>query len=205
MKRILEENETMRDLTERLEEAFALVHDIAPVAFWYENLYGDGRIKDIHFSARMREMLGYKSDAEFPDELNTLTRLIHPDDVNIMLENAIAAGTGKTDKYDVKYRIRTAAGEYMWCNATGCVVKDRAGKTVGMYGAFIDISSEVKRELEAAAQNAEAELHREAEIQLKHEQLRSEVLNYMIDHGDDDPIELLKNFAERIRTLIDCD
>ena len=41
-------------------------------------------------------------------------------------------------------------------------------------------------------------------VRLAHEQLRREVLRYMIDY-DDDPIELLSNFAERLRVLINCD
>lgn len=39
----------------------------------------------------------------------------------------------------------------------------------------------------------------------QHEQLRLELLSYFADHSDEDPVELLKNFAERIRLLLDCD
>ena len=46
---------------------------------------------------------------------------------------------------------------------------------------------------------------KQTEIQLQHETLRKEVAGYMIGHADDDPIELLKEFAERIRVLIGCD
>ena len=140
----LKKNETMQDLVDRLAESFQLVYGVAPIAYWYENLNEDGRIKDIHFSKRMREMLGYKTVEEFPDELNTLVTFTHPDDVQIMLQGAIDTGTGKTDKYDVQYRLRKADGSYLWCNATGELVKDSNGKTVGMYGAFLDITEEVE-------------------------------------------------------------
>ena len=140
----LKENETMRDLAERLGGAFEMVYDIAPVAYWYELLHENGRIKEIHFSQRMRDMLGYRSAAEFPDELNTLMTFTHPDDVHIMRDGAIAAGTGEAEKYDVQYRIRRADGSYMWCNATGEQVRDHSGRIVGMYGAFIDITEEME-------------------------------------------------------------
>ncbi|MBO2517484.1 MAG: hypothetical protein CW338_09500, partial [Clostridiales bacterium] len=52
---------------------------------------------------------------------------------------------------------------------------------------------------------AEVKRLRQAEVKLQHEQLRAEVLNYMIDHDDDDPVELLKRFAERLRVLTGCD
>ena len=140
----LKENETMQDLVDRLYESASLVYGIAPVAYWYENLHEDGRIKDIQFSDHMREKLGYKSTEDFPDDLKAFITFLHPDDVQPMLDNAIAAGTGKTDKYDLQYRIRKADGEYMWCHATGELVKDHKGTTVGMYGAFIDITEEVE-------------------------------------------------------------
>lgn len=110
MSLILKENETLQDLVERQIAAAEQMKDIAPVAWWYEELNGNGRVKDIHFSPRMREMLGYKSEAEFPDALNTLMTFTYPDDMHIMLDDAIAAGTGKIPKYDVRYRIRTASG-----------------------------------------------------------------------------------------------
>ena len=140
----LKENETMQDLVDRLNESASLVYGIAPVAYWYENLYPNGRIKDIRFSDHMREKLGYRSAEEFPDDLNVFMTFLHPDDVQLMLKNAIDAGTGKTDKYELQYRIRRADGTYMWCKATGELVKDHRGTTVGMYGAFIDITEEVE-------------------------------------------------------------
>ena len=139
----LKENETMQNLVDRLTETASLVYGIAPVAYWYENLYENGRIKNIRFSDHMREKLGYKSTEDFPDDLEAFKTFLHPDDVQLMLDNAIAAGTGKTDKYDLQYRIRKADGDYMWCHATGELVKDHQGKTVGMYGAFIDVTQEV--------------------------------------------------------------
>ena len=139
----LKKNETMMDLVIRLTESSSLVYDIAPVAYWYEDLYENGRIKNIRFSDHMREKLGYKSTEDFPDDLDAFKTFLHPDDVQLMLDNAIAAGTGKTDKYDLQYRIRKADGAYMWAHATGELVKDHTGKTVGMYGAFIDITEEV--------------------------------------------------------------
>ena len=143
MNYVLKENETMQDVLNRLVASFEWVHDVAPIAYWYEELYENGRLKDIYYSDQMREMLGYKTVEEFPDELNSLMTHIHPDDVQLMLDNAIAAGTGKIDRYNVEYRIRKANNEYIWVNATGQVIKNADGKTIGMYGAFIDISQEI--------------------------------------------------------------
>ena len=149
---ILKKNETMQNLVDRLAESFEMVSGVAPVAYWYENLNEDGRILDIHFSKRLRDMLGYSSEEDFPDELSTLMNYTHPDDVQTMLQGAIDAGTGKSDKYDVQYRVRRADGNYMWCNATGELVKDSEGRTIGMYGAFLDVSKEIERRFELGNQ-----------------------------------------------------
>ena len=158
MNYILKDHETMEDVLRRLVATFEWVQNVAPIAYWYEDLYENGRLKSIHYSARMREMLGYASEEEFPDRLETLTSHIHPDDVQLMLDSAIAAGTGKTDSYDVQYRIRRADGTYMWVNATGQVIRNTAGTTVGMYGAFIDISGEIALQQERLEQQRSKEI-----------------------------------------------
>lgn len=45
---------------------------------------------------------------------------------------------------------------------------------------------------------------KKAENELHHAQLRAEVLSFLVDY-DDDPINLLRRFAERLRSLFDCD
>ena len=171
---ILKENETMQDVVEKLGFASEWVYEIAPIAYWYEELYPNGRIREIHFSRRMREMLGYKSTEEFPDALNTLMTFTHPDDVHLMLDDAILAGTGQIDKYDVQYRIRRADGSYAWCNATGQQVRSHEGVIIGMYGAFIDISAEIA--LREEQESRERERLQQALETAREEALRSEML-----------------------------
>ena len=170
----LKEHETMEDVVRQLGFASEWVYEIAPIAYWYENLHENGRIRDIHFSRRMREMLGYHSEEEFPDDLNTLMTFTHPDDIHLMLDDAIAAGTGKIDKYDVQYRIRTADGSYKWCNATGEQIRDHNGVIVGMYGAFIDISREIALKQEQEDRERDR-LNRELAA-AREEALRNEML-----------------------------
>ncbi|MBO2517485.1 MAG: hypothetical protein CW338_09505 [Clostridiales bacterium] len=128
----------MNGLTER-ERAVDIVKDVIPAAFWFEELYENGRIRSIHYSDEMRQMLGYTRE-EFPDTLDALVKAIHPDDRRVMLDAAIAAGTGKAPAYNVEYRVLRADGMYMWANATGTLIRDERGVPEGMYGAFIDIS-----------------------------------------------------------------
>lgn len=128
----------MNGLAER-ENAVNIVKEVIPAAFWFEELNENGRIRSIHYSDEMRVILGYTYE-QFPDTLDALLKVIHPDDRRIMLDAVIAAGTGKAPSYNVEYRILRADGRYMWANATGMLIKDENGVPEGMYGAFIDIS-----------------------------------------------------------------
>ena len=131
-------SETKNSLSYK-KSAIKSIKDVVMAAFWHEELYENGRLKAIYYSDEMRAMLGYGPD-EFPNTLETLVEHLHPDDRQMMLDAAIAAGTGKIPAYDVEYRIRHADGRYMWVNATGKLIKNDNGKPEGMYGAVIDIS-----------------------------------------------------------------
>lgn len=142
-------------------EAFITISEVVPIAFWFEELYPNGRLKSIHYSDEMLRMLGYSRKSDFPDELDTIVNALHPDDRKRMLDAAIAAGTGKSDGYDIEYRIKKADGTYMWVNSTGKLIKDDKGAPVGMYGAFIDIDARKTKDLDAETirqQNEELEI-----------------------------------------------
>lgn len=185
----LKENETMQDFIDRLVASFDMVYTIAPIAYWYENLDANGSIRDIHFSNQLRKMLGYNSVRPFPDKLDTLLKKIHPDDVKLVVENSAAVGAGKINMYDVQYRIKKADGDYLWCKATGKVVRDSNGRNVGVYGVLIDISAQ----MEAAA--AQRELAKKAE------QTRNDIITkmaggesvYLVDFETDDYIVIYRN------------
>ena len=85
-------SETRNSLSYK-KSAIDSIKDVVMAAFWYEELYENGRLKALYFSDEMRAMLGYRPD-EFPDSLDTLLEHIHPDDRQLMLDAVIAAGTG---------------------------------------------------------------------------------------------------------------
>uniref|UniRef100_UPI0025FB242E PAS domain-containing sensor histidine kinase n=1 Tax=Anaerovibrio sp. TaxID=1872532 RepID=UPI0025FB242E len=107
---------------------------------WYEELNEDGHIKAVYFSDEMRQILGYNNQEEFPDNLQVLLDHIHPDDVDKMVEGAVAASTGESSGYDVEFRIRKKDGTYILVNATGNLIRSTDGKPYMMHGAMIDIS-----------------------------------------------------------------
>ncbi|MCL2478544.1 MAG: methyl-accepting chemotaxis protein [Treponema sp.] len=93
-----------------------------------------------------RRMVGFSSEKDFPNVLNSWSDRLHPEDKDRTL-NAFAAHltdyTGKIP-YDVKYRLKLKNGDYGYFRATGDVIRDKAGKPLRVAGLLLDLSEEKK-------------------------------------------------------------
>lgn len=107
------------------------------VAWWQMELPSG----NVQFSENKARMLGYP--AEWFTHYTDFTELLHPDD----LEPAMAAMRRcleGTDQYHVDYRIKTATGEYIWCNDIGVVTsRDGAGNPTTISGMVFNIDDRV--------------------------------------------------------------
>lgn len=90
------------------------------------------------WSSEFRRLCGYKTEAEFPNVVQSWSDRLHPDDVP-----ATFAAFGSTCQtgvgYDVKYRLKVKDGSYRWFRATGGVVLDDKGKPRRACGSLVDI------------------------------------------------------------------
>lgn len=74
-----------------------------------------------NWSPEFRRLLGYSSEQDFPEVVQSWSDKLHPDDV----EATFAAFAGHLEdrtgraRYDVKYRLKMRTGEYRWFRATG--------------------------------------------------------------------------------------
>lgn len=92
---------------------------------------------EVWYAPRFRELLGY-SDDEFPNELISWERRLHPDDKSetlLALENHLK----KDEGFDVEYRLLTKAGEYRWFHARGVAIRNPNGQPYLMAGSIQDI------------------------------------------------------------------
>ena len=93
-----------------------------------------------------RRLLGYSSEAEFPNIFNSWSDKLHPEDnertINDFAEHIIDR-TGKTH-YDAEYRLLKKNGEYGYFRAFGEIVRDKAGNAIRVAGGIIDITREKK-------------------------------------------------------------
>lgn len=89
-------------------------------------------------------MLGYHDTLDFPNNLETWERGIHPRDLEEVSRTFQEAFQDKTNekKYDVEYRMRMADGTYQWFKDKGEVSRRADGTAFRMAGIFINIDAE---------------------------------------------------------------
>ncbi|TCZ65300.1 methyl-accepting chemotaxis protein [Roseicella aquatilis] len=115
------------------------------------------------WSAEFRRLLGFSSEAEFPNVVQSWSDRLHPEDKErtfATFGSALASGS----RYDVTYRVKTRDGSYRWFRATGGVVLDANRCPRRACGSLVDIhdarmaETERQREMEAMAQRFEQEI-----------------------------------------------
>ena len=107
-----------------------------------------GNQEAVIYSDEFRRMLGYNKQ-EFPDSLDALGGLLHPDEVqDVFAAFGAAAGdkSGRT-KYDIDYRLLTKHGDYKWFHAAGECLRYPNGLPKEFIGTFSDIDDRVRNEI----------------------------------------------------------
>jgi PAS domain S-box-containing protein len=113
----------------------------------------------IVFSDGLRHMVGCTSKIEFPDELGTWAKLLHPDDKEKAIDafaKHLLDTTGKTP-YDLEYRLANKNGEYSYFHASGETIRDKDGTPLRIVGALADITETKNILLDTERQRVEAE------------------------------------------------
>lgn len=138
----------------------------------------DLRDNSVVYSRRAFTMLGFEED-EFEPSLDTFKNLVHPDDMQRTFETVNDYVEGRTENYEVIFRLRNSEGNYQWILSRGQKLTDNNGKAIRLLGSHADISDLKENELrlkESLAQLAqkqseleEAKAHAEEANRLKSE------------------------------------
>lgn len=133
-----------------IEEAKALllIHESLGSGNWTMEFDAKGQLARVIWSQRFRVMLGFNDTNDFPDSLEAWTTLIHPDYKEKVLQQfwgTIRDFTGQKI-YDVKYPCRTKNGSYIWVHDACRLSRRVDGSPDILYGIFIDIDSDVKKD-----------------------------------------------------------
>lgn len=103
------------------------------------------------FNVKKATNLGYKKE-EIPDDVGFeyFTSKLHPNDYDKVMDNMYQHLIGRTEAYEVEYRIRKKNGDYAWYYDRGTIVKrTEEGEALVVSGIVFDISydKEVKENL----------------------------------------------------------
>lgn len=135
-------NEALRQSEERYALAMRAVR---------EGVY-DWNVADdtIYYSPSVYAMLGLK-ESQMCTPQDWFNR-IHPDDRPTYQDAIRNHFRGKTDRVEVEYRFRNAAGEWRWARQHGLGERDESGRVTRVVGATGDITDErrLAEELRAA-------------------------------------------------------
>lgn len=109
---------------------------------WDWNIKADTVIFDNHW----KEMLGYSASDEIKS-FDDFRQMVHPEDVNQLLENLNDYLTKKTDTYRVELRVQCKDNSWKWILTRGLIVDwDESGAPIQMIGTHTDISKRKQSE-----------------------------------------------------------
>ena len=123
------------------EERFNLAMQGANDGLWDWNLKTD----EVYYSPRWKSMLGYKND-EIKHFVSEWKRLLHPDDLDMVLANAEACINDEKKKYEIEFRVLHMDGHYVDILSRAFAVKDEEGEVIRLVGTHVDITERKQME-----------------------------------------------------------
>lgn len=165
------------DLTElkRTESALKLSQERLQLAVFGSSLgLWDWNIAtgESYFDSQWKAMLGY-TETEVENSVKSWENLLHPEDKSTVMAALNLHFEGRTNIYQVEFRMLNKSGNWQWIMALGKVVEyDEWGAPLRMNGTHQDISDRKKTEL--ALQESEArERSKALELEIAINKLRT--------------------------------
>lgn len=110
------------------------------------------RTGEMRFDAGWVKMLGYEVN-ELEGSFDTWRSLLHPDDVQSVIQTLQDHLDGKTDFYETEHRLKAKDGSWVWVLDRGRVFeRDVNGSPLRAVGTHLDITVRKKRDEELAIQ-----------------------------------------------------
>ena len=154
------EIERLREELSALRERSDLLDTSCGVGLWQAVLHNADALDPKSawtWSPDFRRLLGYSSEADFPNVCQSWSDKLHPEDVAPTFAAFTAHLKDKTGatRYDVTYRLMTKLGGYRWFRATGGCRYSADGRTIRACGSLSDIHDQKTMDVNAARNAAE--------------------------------------------------
>ena len=151
--------------TRKIEELVAtnrLLTDLTEAGSWTINFAPDGSVASVQWGDGLRRLLGYTDLHDFPNELESFMRGIHPEDRDTFIGGISASihdeNIMRTTGFDCRYVKKD--GSVRWFRSKGMLNRDSEGKLLQYRGVTIDITKEKAHDaLYAELQNEAASLN----------------------------------------------
>lgn len=125
-------------------EMIDTVFQIMGAARWQAVYDEKGEARSIYFSDEFRRMLGYKSEAEFPNTSKALLDAVYQDDV-VKLQKFIykVESTNEIDKiFEIEYRVHRKDGTVIWLRVLCKKLFNKDGSPNEAIGVAIDVTND---------------------------------------------------------------
>ncbi|MBR0403643.1 MAG: response regulator [Eggerthellaceae bacterium] len=120
------------------------IHEMLGSGKWTMDFDESGVMTRVNWSDEFRRMLGYHDSEDFPNELESWSSLLRPEDKERVLKEfneTIADYTGRKT-YDVEYQLLTKNRGYRWYRAVGKPTRRPDGSPITYVGVFLDITDQ---------------------------------------------------------------
>ncbi len=131
-------------------QAMQIIHSVLDSGPWTMEFDENNQVAKCTWSDTFRKLVGFDSEEEFPDKLESWSDRLHKGDKDRVLKafwDTVNDTTGQT-VYDVEYRLLTKDKGWRWYHAAGNVIRDADGSPLVFVGLFIDIDENKKNELD---------------------------------------------------------
>ena len=126
------------------EERFQLSMEATSDGLWDWN----AETNEVYYSPACFHMLGYEVGG-FPGTLDSWKDMLHPDDVEHAIRANMDCVEGRSETFEVEYRLRTANGQWCWILARGkSIARDKQGRSIRLVGTNSDITERKQAEAE---------------------------------------------------------
>lgn len=122
------------------------IHRLIKSGMWSMFYDENGVLVEVRWSDEFRRMLGYTSKLDFPDELESWSELIHPEDWIKSYDSIVNLAMDYTSNaiYKEDIRLFTKDRGYRWFRATGDFVRRPDGSPISFSGVVFDVTEEKK-------------------------------------------------------------
>lgn len=174
-------SEESRIIAEDRDKAFRLIHETLNSGMWRMDFDSEGKMCSVNWSNELRNMIGYESEQDFPNVLESWSEKIHPEDKEATLKDyydTIDDYTGQKT-HDADYRMKVRSGEWRWFHSAGRLSRREDGTPESYVGLFVDIT--------------EKKYHEEREYELEKASMRDDLTGLLNRHAFETAKKIIRN------------